>query len=70
MKSWQKIVSGILMAGTLAAVLIYVFRTDLILWGVKNRDQPEIAAQTPQINWQKGLKPPSSRSTNDLPTLC
>jgi uncharacterized sulfatase len=39
---------------TLLGVLAYVFRTDLILLGVKNRPQPEIAAQTPEIDWQQG----------------
>ncbi|WP_240330853.1 sulfatase-like hydrolase/transferase [Sphingorhabdus sp. Alg239-R122] len=54
MKKWQKIVGGILALAVLMGAVAYVFRTDLILWGVKNRHQPGIAAQTPEIEWQQG----------------
>ncbi len=54
MKKWQKIIGGILVVGVVAGALAYIFRTDLILWGVKNRDAPAIAAQTPEIKWQQG----------------
>lgn len=54
MKKWQKIVGSILALAVVAGAFAYFFRTDLILWGVKNRDQPDIAVQTPEINWQQG----------------
>ncbi len=54
MKKWQKIVGSILALAVVMGAFAYFFRTDLILWGVKNRDQPDIAAQTPEINWQQG----------------
>jgi len=53
-KKWQKIVGGILALAAMIAAFAYIFRTDLILWGVKNRDAPAIAAQTPKIDWQQG----------------
>lgn len=56
MKRWQKITGSIVLVLAMVAGLAYIFRTDLILWGVKNRDQPEITAQTPSINWQQGPK--------------
>lgn len=54
MKRWQKIVGGLLALVVVAGATAYIFRTDLILWGVKNRDLPAIAAETPQINWDQG----------------
>jgi uncharacterized sulfatase len=54
MKKWQKIVGGLLIVIVLAAALAYAFRSDLILWAVKNRSQPDIAGQTPDIDWQQG----------------
>ena len=54
MKRWQKIVGGMVLVGALAVALAYMFRTDLILWGVKNRDLPAIADAAPEIEWQRG----------------
>ncbi len=54
MKRWQKIVGGLAVFLVAAGALAYTFRTDLILWGVKNRDLPAIAAETPKIEWQQG----------------
>ncbi|WP_299193606.1 sulfatase-like hydrolase/transferase [uncultured Erythrobacter sp.] len=54
MKKWQKLVGGLLLVIVLAAALAYAFRSDLILWAVKNRAQPDIAEQTPDIDWQQG----------------
>lgn len=54
MKRWQKIVGAVVALAVVAGALAYTFRTDLILWGVKNRDMPAIAAETPEINWEQG----------------
>jgi len=54
MKRRQKIVGGILVLAVAAAAIAYTFRSDLILWGLKNRPLPDVAAQTPQIDWQQG----------------
>ncbi|WP_108787190.1 sulfatase-like hydrolase/transferase [Erythrobacter sp. Alg231-14] len=68
MKKWQKIVGVVLVLAVVAAALAYTFRTDLILWGVKNRDLPAIAAETPEINWEQGpeeaVQPAGERPPN------
>lgn len=68
MRKWQKIVGGLLILVMIAGAAAYIFRTDLILWGVKNRDQLSIAAETPEIKWQQGpeqaAQPISERPPN------
>ena len=59
MKRWQKIVGVVLVLVVALGALAYTFRTDLILWGVKNRDLPAIAAETPEIDWQQGPAEPA-----------
>lgn len=59
MKTWHKIVAGILALVVVLGGFAYHFRTDLILWGVKNRDLPDIAATTPEIEWDQGPQTPA-----------
>lgn len=59
MKRWHKIVGGVLVLVAALGALAYSFRTDLILWGVKNRDLPTIAAETPEIDWEQGPAEPA-----------
>jgi uncharacterized sulfatase len=59
MKRWQKIVGVVLILVVALGALAYTFRTDLILWGVKNRDLPTIAAETPEIDWEQGPAEPT-----------
>ena len=59
MKRWQKIAGGVLVLVVALGALAYTFRTDLILWGVKNRDLPTIAAETPEIDWEQGPAEPA-----------
>lgn len=54
MKTWHKIAGLLLVVVVILGALAYQFRTDLILWAVKNRDLPPIAAETPEIDWQQG----------------
>ena len=59
MRKWQKIVGGLLILAGIVGATAYTFRTDLILWGVKNRDLPVIAAETPEIDWEQGPAEPA-----------
>lgn len=54
MKTWQKFVGGLLVLALIVFAVGYTFRTDIILWGVKNRELPAIASETPTIDWQRG----------------
>lgn len=54
MKRWQRVLGAALIVVLVLGGTAFIFRTDLILWGVKNRSQPSIAAQTPTIDWQQG----------------
>jgi len=62
-KTWHKIVGGLLVLIVVAGTLVYTFRTDVILWGLSQRSQPAVAEQTPEINWQQG--PQSADLTAD-----
>jgi len=53
MKRWQKITLGVMTALIVIGVIGYLNRTALILAYVKNRSQPEIAANQP-VTWQTG----------------
>lgn len=54
MNKWKKILGVFFILALIGATVSYFFRTDLILWAVKNRDLPPIATETPEINWQLG----------------
>ncbi|MBO6696626.1 MAG: sulfatase-like hydrolase/transferase [Maricaulis sp.] len=68
MRTWQKFAAGFLVLIVAAIAVALSFRTELILWAVKNRDLPEVAAETPEINWQQGpdfaSQPASDRPPN------
>ena len=54
MNKWKKILGVFFILALIGATVSYFFRTDLILWAVKNRDLPPIVTETPEINWQLG----------------
>lgn len=68
MRTWQKFAAGFMVLIVAAIAVALSFRTELILWAVKNRDLPEVAAETPEINWQQGpefaSQPASDRPPN------
>lgn len=68
MRTWQKFAAGFMVLIVAAIAVALSFRTELILWAVKNRDLPEVATETPEINWQQGpefaSQPASDRPPN------
>ncbi|HAU21922.1 MAG TPA: sulfatase [Erythrobacter sp.] len=69
MKKWQEIAGGLLIFTMIFGAVAYIFRTDLILWGVKNRTLPDVAPSTPQIIWQQGPKVPSVEAADRPPNI-